>query len=74
MPVRLMAYIPDKQIMRGIEHVMKRCGELYHTQAGPEVTTVHGYRVDDVVSQLIADLNQLCFLDLLKIIWGVDPG
>ena len=56
MPVGLVAYIPNQLVIWGIQYVMQRYSELNYTQAGPEMTAVYGYHINDVMAQLFADL------------------
>ena len=48
--VGLVTYIPEQLVVRGIENIVQRDGELNYPQAGAEMPPVNGYDIDDVLS------------------------
>src|ERR1700751_4674421 len=51
--VSLVTDVPDQPVVRGIEHIVKRHGELHHPETGPEVPTSDRHRTDRFKAQLI---------------------
>ena len=59
MPVRLVPDIPHDPIVRGIENVVERNGQLRHSEGSAEVAAGLGHGVDDVAAELLAKLAEL---------------
>ena len=72
MGVDLVAHIPHDLVLRRIEKVVKRHGELNDTEAGPEMTAGHRNRVDGFRTQLISDLLKLIGTELFEILGAFD--
>jgi len=61
MRIRLMAHVPHQPVVRGVEHVMQRDGQLDDAQAGTEMPTGLADRVEQFQAQLIGQGFQLGF-------------
>ena len=59
--IGLVADVPDEPIVRRVEHVMKRDGQLDHAEPGAKMAARHGYGFDQLVAKLVCDLPQLGF-------------
>ena len=59
MPVRLVPDVPHELVGRRLEGPVQRDGQLDHAEAGPEVPAVDRHDIDDVTSELVAELRQL---------------
>jgi hypothetical protein len=64
----LVAHIPNELVVRGIESVMQSNGKFNHPETCSEVASVDGNRVDDVLTQFLANGGQLIFRELAKIL------
>ena len=53
MTISLVADVPYQLIVRSIIYIMECRGELYHTQAGPKMTAMNAYNINDILPQLI---------------------
>ncbi len=53
MRIRLMAHVPHQPVVRGVEDVMQRDGQLDHAQAGTEMPTGLTDRVEQFQAQFI---------------------
>ena len=49
-PVSLVAHVPYQLIIRRIIHVMKCRCQFHHPQAGAEMTSMHTYHINNVLS------------------------
>ena len=54
-----MANVPEDLVLRGVEDVVQRDGELDDAEAGPEVAAGLGDVEDDVGAELVGELLQL---------------
>ncbi len=59
--IRLMPDVPQQTVVRGVEDVMQRDGQLDHAQAGTEMPTGLADRVEQFQAQLIGQGFQLGF-------------
>jgi hypothetical protein len=48
--VCLMAYIPDKLIVRSVENIVQSDRKLHNAQASAEMTSIYGNIIDDVLA------------------------
>ena len=62
-----MADIPDQTVMRRVENVMDRHGELDDAEARTEMPAGHGDGIDCLVAQLVGELSQFGFLQLAQV-------
>ena len=67
MGVRLMPYIPYQFILRRIEDIMQRYGQLNRTQGRSQMPGVLTQRLNDELAQLRAYFRQLFHSQLLQI-------
>src|SRR5215472_14778566 len=51
--VGLVTDVPNQPVMRGIEHIMERHGELDHPQTGTEMPAGDRHRADGLAPQLV---------------------
>lgn len=56
-----MADIPDELIERRVIDIMQRHGQLYRAKPGGEMAAGAAYAVEQVATQLIAQLRQALF-------------
>ncbi len=70
--VRLMTDIPDQPVMRRVEDVVQRHGQLDDAEAGAEMTAGDRNRVDQLGAQLVGELPQIFFRQLPQIGGNVD--
>ena len=59
MAISLMAHIPNDPVERRIEHVMKRNCQLHRSKARPQMSWILRQYVNNVLTQLRANLPQL---------------
>jgi hypothetical protein len=57
MAVRLMTYIPNQLVVRGVENVMDGHRQLYYPQTRPKVTGMLGRLLNDEMPEFIAQLR-----------------
>src|SRR5260370_24467748 len=65
--IDLMAYVPDKFVLRRLESVMERDGQLDHAQIRAEMAAIPGQAFDEFQANLLRQLLELLqcqFLDL----------
>jgi hypothetical protein len=55
MAVGLMPYIPYDTVFRGIIYIMQCHGNLGYAEARCQMAGIHGYLLDDVLSQFLTD-------------------
>ena len=72
MPISLVADVPYQLIIGGIEAIMQGDGELDHSQAGREMTTMNADRIYDILPQFGGYLVQLFPAKLFKVGGGID--
>ena len=65
--IGLMADIPDQPVLRGIEDIVDRGGQLDDAETRAEVAAGHRHGVDGLLPQFIGDLPDLLDLQLAKI-------
>ena len=56
--VGLMAHVPDESVVRRVEQVMERDGELDDAEPGAQVPAGDRHRADELVAQLARELRQ----------------
>ena len=71
--IGLVADIPDQPVMRRVEDVMQRDGQLDDAEPGAEMPAGDRNRVDQLGAQLVGDLPQVGFGKAPQIGRGVDP-
>jgi hypothetical protein len=57
--IGLVAHVPDQPVARRVEHVVQRCGQLHHAEAGAQMTAGDRDDLDQVAAQLVGQLLQL---------------
>ena len=57
--IRLVAHVPDEEVLRRVEHVVERDGQLDRAEAGREVPARLGDGVDDERAELVREERQL---------------
>lgn len=67
MAISLMTYIPYDAVLWGVIDIMQRHGQFQGTKARSEVSGIDSKFVDDVLTQFIAELWQLFYLQSSKI-------
>ena len=65
--IALVADIPDELVLRRVEHVMDRHGQLDHAEARAEMPAAGTDRVDHLAAQFVGQLAQLILLELAKV-------
>src|ERR1700759_3401803 len=71
--IGLVADVPDDAVVRRVEDVVQSGGELDHAETGAKMAAADGHRIDQLVAQLVSELAQLRFVELLQIS-GMDNG
>src|SRR6185295_7076749 len=66
--VGLMADVPDDAVVRRVEQVMQRDGQLDHAEAGAEMAAGDRYGVDRLLTQFVGELAQLSDIETAKIL------
>src|SRR5690242_3496869 len=74
MPICLMANVPHKLVVGGIENVMQSHRKLNNAQAGPEMAAIHRDIVNNELPQFVAELHQLNRIQLFEVIRGIYLG
>ena len=54
--IGLMADVPDQPVVRRVEHVVQRDGQLDHAEAGAEMPAGHRHRADRLGAQFVGNL------------------
>lgn len=67
-----MPHIPNNLVLWCVEYIVQCNGELSHTQGAAQVTTSATDGVDHVCSQLLAQLPQLCCVEVFQVHGVVD--
>src|SRR5262245_45124395 len=57
--IRLMTDVPDQTVLRRVEHVMQRNGELHHAKAGAEMTPGDRHGADRLAPELFGEAREL---------------
>jgi hypothetical protein len=65
--VGLVADVPDEPVVRRVEHVVERHGELDHPKPGAEVAAGYCHRVDRFLPQFVSKLAQLAGIELPEV-------
>ena len=68
----LMANIKNELVLRGVEDIMQGYCDVSDSQTGPQVPPSAADIVDDILSQLFAQLLQLPPVEVLDVHWEVD--
>ena len=66
--VTLMSHIPDDAVVRRVEKIVQRDGQLDHTQSGPQMTTGHRHRIQHFGAQFFSKPGKIGLRNLLQII------
>ena len=61
--IGLMADIPDQPVVRRVEHVVQRDGELDDAKAGAEMAAGHRDGVDRLGAQLVGKAAKIAFVE-----------
>ncbi len=69
--VGLVADVPDQLIERRVVDVMQRHGQLDRAKPGGEVAAGAAYAVQQVATQLVAQLRQALFRQQTELLGGV---
>ena len=67
-----MADVPDQPVVRRVEHMMQRDGELDHAKPCAEMAAGDRDRVDQLLPELARELLQLAVLKRAQICRSVD--
>ena len=67
-----MTDIPDQPVMRRVEDVVQRHGQLDDAEAGAEMTAGDRNRIDQLGAQLVGELPQILFRQLAQIGRNID--
>ena len=70
--VGLVAHVPHQAVMRGVEDVVQRHGELDRAQIGTEVAAGTGHAVEQKAAQLVGQLAQALARQLAQVRRVVD--
>ena len=65
--VGLMADVPDQPVVRRVEHVVQRNGQLDDAEAGAEMAAGDRDRADRLGAQFVGNLPQVVFVDAAQI-------
>src|SRR5439155_12624822 len=65
--VDLMAYVPDKFVLRGIEDMVQRETQLDDAEVWPQVTAIFGKYRDQFVPDLLGQLTELSQRQFLNV-------
>ena len=65
--IALMRDVPDQNVLRRLEDVVQRGGELDHAQAGAQVPAGDGDRIDQLLAQFVSQLRQLLLIQLAQL-------
>src|SRR5262245_26303755 len=72
MGIGLMPDIPNQFVVRRIEYMVKRDGELDHAKASAEMASGHGDSVDGFLAQLSRELRELMVFKRTQILRRLD--
>ena len=67
MNVDLMAHVPDKRILRAIEHAVHRQRQLDHAEVRAQVTAVLAQHLDEFIADLLSQRPKLVHCEQLHI-------
>ena len=70
--VGLMADVPDDAVVRRVEQIMQRDGQLDDAEAGAEMAAGDRYGVDRLLTQFVGELTQLTLVKAAKVFGGMD--
>ena len=70
--IRLVADIPDQPVVRRVEDVMQRHGQLDDAEAGAEMSAGDRHRIDQLGTQLVGELPQIFLAQLAQIGGNID--
>ena len=65
--VGLVADVPHQPVVRRVEHVMQRDGQLHRAEIGRQMAAGLAHRVDQKLAQLVGQLRQLLALQLAQV-------
>ena len=77
MRVGLVAHVPYQAVVRGVEHIVQRHGQLDAAQVGSEVATGLADRLHQKLAQLARQLRQLAAVEPAQVgrqVDGVEQG
>ena len=72
--IGLVADIPDELVLRRVEHLVERDGELHHAEAGAKMAAGHRDCIDGLLAELCRDLRQVVVIEGAQIFWMCAPG
>lgn len=61
--IRLMTDVPDDAVIRRIEHIVQRDGQLHRAQIGRQMAARLGHAIEHVGSQLVGQRLQLAAIE-----------
>src|SRR6266436_8709331 len=70
--IALVADVPNQPVAGRIEDMMERNRQLHHAEAGAKMPTGLGYRVDEIMPQLIGNVAQPCRFEPSQIFGSAD--
>jgi hypothetical protein len=71
MPVSLVAYIPNQQVVRRVENIMERYGKLGHAQAGRKMPSMQAHHVNNILAKFVGELLKLVPVQLFEVGRGI---
>ncbi len=70
--IGLMAHVPDELIERRVVDVVQRNGQLDRAKPGGEMSAGAAYAVEQIATQLVAQLRQVLFRQQTQLLGGVN--
>ncbi len=67
-----MTDIPDQPVMRRVEDIVQRHGQLDDAEAGAEMTAGDRNRIDQLGAQLVGELPQIFLRQFAQVGWNID--
>lgn len=67
-----MADVPNQTILRRIEDIMQRDGELDDAETGTEMSAGDGHGVDGFGTKLVGELPEIVFRERAELLWRVN--
>jgi hypothetical protein len=67
-----MAYIPDDTVLGSVVDIMQGNGDLCHTEARSQMAGIHSHLLNDILTQLLAELRQGVYRQFAQILRILD--
>src|SRR6476469_1008305 len=71
--IGLVAHVPDELVVRRVEHLVQRDGELDYAEACAKVAAGHRDRVDGLLAKLRRKLRQVLVVQGAQLLWSAHP-